>query len=377
MEKFKKLLEYGQSYWLDNLSREMIENGELKNRIENEGLRGITSNPKIFNSAISEGEYYDEQISELAASEKDPEKIYEALAIRDIQNACDMLRPVYDSSDGVDGFVSLEVSPYLARDTGKTQDEARRLFGEVDRPNCFIKIPGTDEGVPAIEQMLYEGVNVNITLLFSIKSYEAVAEAYLKAMERRLDEGKAVNNIRSVASFFLSRIDVLVDKILHEDIIPSRAGDEKIRAGNLLGTSAIASARIAYERFENIFSGERWENLKSKGVKVQRPLWASTSNKTEGYRDTRYVEPLIGPDTVNTMPGKTIRAFADHGILEPDTIRKDRDKAHRVFRELEEIGVSMDEVTGQLVEEGIDKFVKPFDKLLDTIDKKAKNLVSS
>ncbi len=376
MEKLDKLLEYGQSYWLDNLSREMIENGELKKRITEEGLRGITSNPKIFSEAMSKGNRYDDQIRALSEKEKEVDRIYESLAIKDIQNACDMLREVYDSSGGVDGFVSLEVSPYLAKDTEKSKEDARRLFKAVDRPNCFIKIPGTKEGIPAIEEMLYEGININITLLFAISSYEAVAEAYIRALERRLDEGRSVSRLSSVASFFLSRIDVLVDKRLHEEIIPGLEGDKKLRAENLLGQSAIASAKIAYESFERIFSGKRWENLVSKGARVQRPLWASTSTKTEGYRDTRYVEPLIGPYTVNTMPEKTIEAFKDHGILEPGTIRKDLDKAHRVFDDLDEVGIRMKDVTDKLVDEGISKFVDPYDELLDSIKEKATHVAS-
>jgi len=372
MEKFDKLLEYGQSYWLDNLSREIITNGELENRIKNEGLRGITSNPKIFMKAISSGHIYDDQIKALAGEGKKPEEIYEALAIEDIQKACDMLRPVFDASNGEDGFVSLEVSPYLARDTEKTKAEARRLYKEVNRPNCLIKIPGTKEGIPAIEEMLYEGININITLLFSIESYEAVTEAYLKALERRVEEGKPIDKIASVASFFLSRIDVLADKILHDDIIPQMEGDKKIVAGNLLGETAIASAKIAYQSFEKKFSGERWEKLASKGARVQRPLWASTSNKTDAYRDTRYVEPLIGSHTVNTMPGETIEAFKDHGKLFPNTVKKDVDDAHRVFDDLKKVGVSLKDITDQLVEEGIQKFIDPFDELLKTVEEEAK-----
>ncbi len=375
MKKFDKLLEYGQSYWLDNLSREILKNGELKNRIENEGLRGITSNPKIFNTAMTQGHLYDEQIMGMAEKGKRPDEIYEDLAVKDIQDACDMLRGVYNSSDGVDGFVSLEVSPHLARDAAKTMADARRLFRIVGRPNCFIKIPGTTECLPAIEQMLYEGININITLLFSIQSYEDVAEAYIRAVERRLKEGMPVNKLASVASFFLSRIDVLVDHKLHDEIIPRLSGEKKIMAGNLLGQSAVASAKIAYQSFEKIFSGERWEKLASKGARVQRPLWASTSNKTEGYRDTRYVEPLIGQHTVNTMPDETIEAFKDHGILEPGTILKDTDKAFQVFSDLEQTGISMEKVTGQLVEEGIDKFIKPYDALLDSIKEKATHVV--
>ncbi|WP_340114711.1 transaldolase [Maribellus mangrovi] len=370
MEKFEKLLDYGQSYWLDNLSREIITNGKLEERIEKEGLRGITSNPKIFKKAISGGHLYDDQIKALSAKGKKPEEIYEALAIDDIQKACDLMRPVFEASNGKDGYVSLEVSPYLARDTEKTKSEARRLFKAVDRPNCLIKIPGTKEGIPAIEEMLYEGININITLLFSVESYEAVAEAYLKALERRVDEGRPVDKIASVASIFLSRIDVLTDKILLDKIIPRQTGEKKIIAGNILGDTAISTAKIAYQSFLETFSGTRWEKLAAKGAHVQRPLWASTSNKTEGYSDTRYVEPLIGPSTVNTMPDKTIEAFAHHGKLLPNTITEDVKKAYRVYRDLEIIELSLEEITGRLVEEGIDKFVEPYDELLKTIERK-------
>ncbi len=372
MEKFDKLLEYGQSYWLDNLSREIISNGELEKRVKKEGLRGITSNPNIFQQAIASGNWYDNQIKELSVKGFKPEEIYEALAIKDIQDACDLLLPVFKSAGGHDGFVSLEVSPYLARDTEATKVEVRRLYKSVNRINCLIKIPGTPEGVPAIEQMLFEGININITLLFSIKSYEAVAEAYLRALERRVEAGKPVDKIVSVASLFLSRIDVLTDKILLNDIIPRLQGDKKIIAYNLLGETAVASAKIAYQSFEKIFSGDRWEKLASKGARVQRPLWASTSNKTEGYSDTRYVEPLIGPNTINTIPDKTIEAFKHHGKIFPNTILDDVDKAVRVFKDIENLGIKLDEITQQLVEEGIDKFIKSFDQLLKAIEEQTK-----
>ena len=370
MEKFDKLLEFGQSYWLDNLSREIITNGGLKHRIEKEGLRGITSNPSIFQKAISNSELYDAQIKLLSEQGKSKEEIYESLAVKDIQDACDMLRPVYDSSNGIDGYVSLEVSPYLAKNTEGTKTEARRLYKEVDRPNCLIKIPGTREGVPAIEEMLYEGISINVTLLFSIESYEAVAEAYLKALERRVNENKSIDHISSVASFFLSRIDVLVDKLLQENIIPPLSGSKKILAENLLGETAIASSKIAYSSYKRIFGGERWNKLQEKGARVQRLLWASTSNKTEGYRDTRYVEPLIGMNTVNTMPEETIEAFKVHGKVVKDTIEKGLDEALNVFLELKQVGIDLEKVTGQLVEEGIDKFIKPFDQLLKAIEEK-------
>lgn len=374
MDKYRTLLEYGQSYWLDNLSREMITNGELKKRIEKEGLRGITSNPKIFHGAISKGDFYDDQIKDLIKSIDEVGVIYENLAVKDIQNACDMLKRVYDSSDGVDGFVSLEVSPHLARETNETMEEARRLFNEVNRPNCFIKIPGTKEGVPAIEEMLYEGININITLLFSIESYEAVAKAYLNALERRINENKPVDKLRSVASFFLSRIDVLVDQKLKEEIIPGLKNEQQLIANNLLGESAIASAKIAYKRFKEIFSGERWEKLKAAGAKVQRPLWASTSNKNEAYSATRYVEPLIGRDTVNTMPDETIEAYREYGKIERDTVDRNLEHAFKVFEDLRKSGIDMDKITNQLVEEGIDKFIDPFDKLLGALEEKVNKM---
>lgn len=372
MERFNKLLEYGQSYWLDNLSREIISNGELKRRIEQEGLRGITSNPSIFQKALAKGNLYDEQIKALAEQGKSKEEIYETVAVKDIQDACDLMRPVYDSSDGLDGYVSLEVSPYLARDTEGTKVEARRLFKAVGRPNVCIKIPGTAEGVPAIEEMLYEGININVTLLFSIESYEAVAKAYINALDRRAKEGKPVDKIASVASFFLSRIDVLVDEKLRNDIIPNLSGGKEIVADNLLGEAAIASAKIAYRSYKQLFSGETWSNLVSKGARVQRLLWASTSNKTEGYRDTRYVEPLIGVNTVNTMPEVTIEAFRDHGKVVKDTIEKGVDEALNVFLELEQVGIDLKKITDQLVKEGIEKFNQPFDQLLASIDEKIK-----
>ena len=259
MGKLIELINYGQSYWLDNLTRAKIKKGELKKRVTKQGLRGITSNPSIFNKAISKGNDYDDQIKKLVKEKKSVREIYEELTVKDVQDACDFLRSVYDESDGTDGFVSLEVSPYLARDTEGTIEEARRLFSKVDRPNCFIKIPGTDEGVPAIEQCLYEGININITLLFSIQSYEAVAFAFIKALERRVEEGKDVKKIASVASFFLSRIDVLTDQLLGHYIIPEKTTGEH-RPENLLGKAGIASAKIAYQSFKNIFKGERWHS---------------------------------------------------------------------------------------------------------------------
>ena len=366
MNPLMHLIDHGQSYWIDNLTRSMIRDGELRRRVEEEGLRGVTSNPKIFSKAISQGEHYDEQIEELVREGRGVSAIYEALVVQDIRDACDILRPVYDESEGVDGFVSLEVSPYLAHDTEASIDEARRLFSAVDRPNVFIKIPGTAAGVPAIEQMLYQGVNINITLLFSIDAYEAVAEAYLRALERRVEEDLPIHRVASVASFFLSRIDVLADELLGHRIRPRVTSGDDPRPERLLGRVATANAKLAYQSFKRIFDGKRWDRLAERGARVQRVLWASTSTKNPLYSDVKYVEPLIGPYTVNTMPGRTIRAFADHGRV-AETIEDDLDEAERVLVELADVGIDLDRLTDQLVEEGIRKFVDPLDDLLVTL----------
>ena len=367
MNPILQLIECGQSYWLDNLTRAMIKSGALKKRIAEQGLRGITSNPNIFNKAISKSSDYDAQIKLLVRENRSVQEIYERLVITDIQDACDALRPVYDASDGVDGFVSLEVSPYLAHDTEGTMDEARRLSKMVGRPNVFIKIPGTAAGVPAIEQMLYEGIHINITLLFSIQSYEAVAKAYLKALERRVAEGKPIKNLASVASFFLSRIDVLVDQLLGHRGRSERSRDTTPGAERLLGKAAIANAKLAYQSFKRIFSGERWKTLEEKGGRVQRPLWASTSTKDPAYSDVRYVEPLIGPNTVNTMPEETIAAFADHGAVVKDSVEADVEEASQTLTDLGKVGVEFNCVTWQLENEGIQKFIDPFDELMKTL----------
>ncbi len=364
MSKLTKLIDYGQSYWLDNLTRSMIKSGELKKRIAKEGLRGQTSNPAIFHKAISESSDYNKQIEKLAKEGKSVLEIYDALTIKDVQDACDLFKEVYESSNGVDGYVSLEVSPYLAHDTEKTLSEARRLFAEVNRPNCHIKIPGTHAGIPAIEQALYEGINVNVTLLFSIKAYEDVAHAYINALERRLNGGKPVAQIASVASFFLSRIDVLTDQLLGHLINPVKDFGNLPRPEHLLGKTAIASAKLAYQSYLKIFSGERWEKLVSAGAKVQRPLWASTSTKDPLYIDTKYVEPLIGYNTVNTLPEVTISALTDHGKLEENTILKNVDEAAQILSDLKKLGIDIDLVTTQLTNEGVQKFIEPFDKLM-------------
>jgi transaldolase/glucose-6-phosphate isomerase len=375
MSNLTELINYGQSYWLDNLTREKIRNGEIKKRVVQQGLRGITSNPSIFNKAITKGQDYDAQIEKLVKENKSVQEIYEELTVKDVQDACDVLKKVYDESNGTDGFVSLEVSPYLARDTEGTIIEARRLFAKVDRPNCLIKIPGTSEGIPAIEQCLYEGININITLLFSIQSYEAVALAYIKALERRVAEGKDITRTASVASFFLSRIDVLTDQLLCHYIIPEKTTND-LKAENLLGKTGIASAKIAYQSFKNIFYGERWQKLVDKGASVQKPLWASTSTKDPLYSDVKYVEPLIGSNTINTLPDETIDAFADHGLIVENSIEQGIEDARKTFDDLNKLGIDINFVTRQLVNEGIEKFISPYDNLMKTLADKRLKLLS-
>jgi transaldolase len=366
------LLELGQSYWLDNLTRKKIVSGEIQKRVSHQGLRGITSNPSIFNKAIAESDSYDKQIKSLVKQGNRPGLIYEMLTVKDVQDACDILQPVYKESDGVDGFVSLEVSPYLARNTKGTIDEVHRLFKAVNRPNCFIKIPGTKEGVPAIEQILYEGIPINITLLFSVERYDEIAKAYIRAVKRRADEGLPVNKVISVASFFLSRIDVLTDQLLGYHIIPEPGERDKVTLlpTSLLGKAGIASARLAYQRFGEIFSSTTWKNLEKKGAHVQRLLWASTGNKDPLYNDLRYVESLIGPDTVNTLPDETIEALADHGILRKNTVEKDLHEARKLFGQLKQFDIDIKSVTQQLENEGIRKFIEAYNKLMADIAKK-------
>ncbi|GAB4377989.1 MAG: transaldolase [Calditrichia bacterium] len=369
MSNLIKLLEAGQSCWLDNLTREKIRSGELKKRVEQEALRGITSNPSIFNKAISEGRDYEDQIRQLARAGKSVTEIYEIVVVQDIQDACDILRPVYEESGGEDGYVSLEVSPYLAHNPRGTVAEAHRLFQWVNRPNCLIKVPGTPRGLAAIRQLLVEGVNVNVTLLFSIESYEMVAQTYIEALETRAREGKSVSDIASVASFFLSRIDVLVDQLLAHRIFPDKDYGDWPDPEKLMGKVGVANAKLAYQRFKKIFSGDRWQALADKGARLQRPLWASTSTKNPRYSDVMYVEPLIGRHTVNTMPDETIAAFADHGVVEEDAIEKNLPETQRVLEDLNKLEIDLDKVTWQLLNEGIQKFIEPYNTLLKTIQK--------
>ena len=357
----KKLVNEGQSIWQDDISRELIENGSLKAAIEETGVRGVTSNPTIFQKAISGSDTYDAEIKSLLAEGKDAAEVFQTVAVKDIQDACDLFRPIYDETDGGDGFVSLEVLPSLARDTEGTIENGRTLWQAVNRPNLMIKVPGTAEGVPAVKQLLLEGVNVNITLLFSLENYEAVARAYIDALQARADLGQPIDKLASVASFFVSRVDTAADKQLDE------IGSDE--ANSLKGKAAIANAVLAYEKFEEIFSGEQWEALAAKGAKVQRPLWASTGVKNPDYPATLYADTLIGPDTINTAPTATIKAFLESGTV-ARTVDSDYAGAHKVMTDLAALGVDIDTITAKLEEDGIASFMTSYDDLLATVDGK-------
>jgi transaldolase len=362
--QLEQLTAAGQSIWYDNIRRSMFTTGELHKLIEN-GLRGMTSNPTIFEHAIDTGSDYDEQLKSLVGKESDPQKLFEALAEKDICAALDEFRPLYDKTSGGDGFVSLEVSPLLANDTQGTVDAAKRLWKEVNRPNLMIKIPGTPEGGPAITEAIAAGINVNVTLLFSLASYEMAANAYIAGLEKRAAAGGKIDRIASVASFFLSRIDTKVDKEL----------DAKIAAGQknlepLLGKAAIANAKIAYETFEKLFSSDRFKKLAALGAKPQRPLWASTSTKNPKYYDLMYVETLVGPDTVNTIPPATFDALLDHGKVTPDTVKTDYAGAHKLFDDLKAAGISFDKITAELTVEGVKSFSDSYHQLLEAIAEK-------
>jgi transaldolase len=355
----------GQSFWLDSIRRGHILSGDLKRLIDEDGISGETSNPAIFEKAIGGTTDYAEAMRGLIAEGQCALEIYEALAIEDVRMAADAFMPVYEETEGRDGFVSLEVSPHLAYDTAGTVTETLRLFQRVGRPNVMIKIPGTPQGLPAIEACLYEGINVNITLLFSVPTYEAVAWAYVRALEHRAAEGNPIDGTASVASFFVSRIDTLVDALLEAKARTEPASSAAFEG--LRGRVAIANAKRAYGRFQKIFADPRFAALEAKGARVQRPLWASTSTKDPRYRDVLYLESLIGPDTVNTLPLETIDAFRDHGRARP-SLEEDLDGAEKTLRELAEAGISIDSVTEQLLDEGVRKFAEPFDKLLGNIE---------
>lgn len=368
-----ELKRLGQSVWNDNIERKLITSGELKRLIDEDGISGVTSNPAIFEKAIAGSDLYADQLRSLAEQGLSSQDIYEGLAITDIQMTADVLADAYDKSGGTDGFVSLECSPLLANDTAGTIEEARRLWGLLDRKNVMIKIPGTEAGIPAIEQCIYEGININITLLFSLRAYEQTMEAYIRGLERRVSEGKPVTNIASVASFFVSRIDTAVDKELERRL--GNGGDEaeKAKLKLLLGRVAIANAKIAYQKYKKVFHGERFAALKQKGAQLQRPLWASTSTKNPAFPDVYYVEALIGPETVDTIPPATIVAFRDHGRARV-TIEDGLDKEREVLARLEEVGISLDQVTAHVLADGVRLFVEPFDKLLKTIESRANDI---
>jgi len=361
MSKIKELSKTGQSVWADFISRSFIKSGELKGLID-EGLRGVTSNPTIFDKAISGSDDYDKEMKKYIEEGKTIEEIYEALAVKDISLALDLFRPVYESSSGGDGFVSFEVDPKLAYDSEKTLSEAKRLFQVLNKPNTMIKIPGTEEGLPAVTEALASGINVNVTLLFSVQNYERVATAYIKGLEKFVTSGGDVSKIASVASFFVSRIDVQADAALEEK------GNQ-----DLQGRIAIANAKLAYESFERIFSGERWEKLAAKGAKKQRVLWASTSTKDPKYPDTLYVDELIGPDTVNTLPPATLAAFKDHGTI-GETITQGLEEAKNQLKQLADLGIDLEVINKKLQTDGVIAFEKSFESLLGSIKEKRDTL---
>jgi transaldolase/transaldolase/glucose-6-phosphate isomerase len=346
---------FGQSIWLDFIDREIISSGKLKELIDVDGVRGVTSNPAIFEKAISSSSDYDADIAALK-SESDNEKLFFEIAVKDIQAAADLFKGVYEESNKVDGYVSLEVSPFLALDTEGTAKQAEELWKKVDRENVMIKIPGTKPGLAAIQQSIAKGININVTLLFGLERYEEVTEAYIAGLEEHLAAGHKIAHIASVASFFLSRIDVVVDPIIE-------AKGEK----ELYGEVAIASAKKAYEIYKRVFSGERWQKLADQGAQPQRLLWASTGSKNPAFKDTKYVEALIGPDTVDTVPLETVDAFRDHGIA-ANTLEAGLDKATEILAKLPSLGIDLAAVTQQLEDEGIEKFNKPFEKLLNAIE---------
>ena len=362
---------FGQSIWLDFIDRKMIVSGKLKKLIDDDGIRGVTSNPKIFKDAIAEGEEYESDIRAMAEKHKSTAEIYQALTVDDIRRTADLFRPLYDASDGRHGFVSLEVNPHLARDIAGTLEEARQLWAALDRPNVFIKVPATVEGLTCIRQLISEGININVTLLFGLPRYRQVAEAFSAGMEARRRKNQPLAHVSSVASFFLSRIDVLVDPLL-EKLIEN--GSEKAdQARRLQGQVAIASAKEAYQIYKEIFKGPHFHTLAQQGARPQRVLWASTGTKNPDYSDVKYVEALIGPETINTLPQNTIDAYRDHGYPAP-LLETELGKAGDVFCKLREMDIHIDELTRQLEDEGIRKFNEPYDSLMRTLENKRSQL---
>lgn len=366
MNQLQQLLRQGQSIWYDFISRELIATGEMA-RLVGLGIRGMTSNPTIFEKAVAGGDSYDEQIRTLALGGASTEEIANALFIQDIRSACDLLRPVHDESDGGDGFVSLEVNPRLAEQTEATISEAHALWNAIDRPNLMIKIPATPQGLPAVRRCLADGINVNITLMFSLEQYQAVAGAYIEALEERLAAGLPIDRIASVASVFVSRIDTLIDSLLE------KIGSDEALA--LRGKGALANSKLVYAEYQRLFGNERWEPLASAGARPQRPLWASTSTKNPNYPRLLYVTPLVGPDTVNTVPPDTLEAILAEGPFEKATVTEGAEEAAMTMRDLALVGINIDAVMEQLLTEGVAKFETSFDGLFQKIEAKKKDLV--
>jgi transaldolase len=360
--RLHQLSELGQSVWVDSLSREWLETGELQRMVDEDAVVGVTSNPTIFQKAMAEGGWYDDQLREVLETEHDPREMFLQLAVRDIQAACDLLRPVWDRGQGQDGYVSLEVFPALAHDTEATIEQATRFHEWVDRPNLHVKIPATKAGLPAIEEMIARGRNINVTLIFSLDRHAEVAEAYIRGLERLVEAGGDPSRVASVASFFVSRVDTEADRRLDE-----------VGQPELKGKLAVANAKLAYQRYQEIFRGARWNALAEEGATTQRCLWASTSTKNPEYRDVLYVEELIGSETVNTMPKETIEAFQDHGEVAL-TLEQGLDEARALFRKFGEIGVDYEDVTDTLEREGVEKFAESFDELIAGIEEKRAQL---
>jgi transaldolase len=364
--RLHELSKLGQSVWIDSLSREWLRTGELQRMMDEDAVVGVTSNPTIFEKAMSEGGWYDDQLRDVLADENDLKEIFLRLAFDDIREACDLLRSAWDGTEGLDGYVSLEVDPTLANETEASIEEAQRFHDTVDRPNLYVKIPATKEGLPAIEEMISRGKSINVTLIFSLERYAEVAEAYVRGLERLVEAGGDPSNVVSVASFFVSRVDTETDKRLD-----ALGGHDHLK-----GRLAIANAKLAYQRYKEIFAGPRWEALAAKGATPQRCLWASTSTKNPEYRDVMYIEELIGPETVNTMPKETIGAFQDHGVVRA-TLEEGLDEARQLFQELAAAGIDYADVTRVLEEEGVQKFSDSFQELLDGIAAKRGELVSA
>jgi len=370
----QRLHDYGQSVWLDFIDREFLRSGELERRIREDIVSGMTSNPTIFEKALAEGHEYDDQIR-AAAGLLTAEALFEAIATTDVREACDFFHPIYDRTAGADGYVSIEVSPGVAADFHKTVEEAERLWATVDRPNVMVKVPGTDEGARAVRQLTADGINVNITLLFSIDAHDRVIDAYMSGLEDRVAAGNPVDHVFSVASFFVSRVDTEVDKRLDE-LVKSANPSDRDRLKMLKGRAAIANAKLAYRLFRRRFSDERWTRLEQQGARLQRPLWASTGVKNPAYRDVMYVEELIGPDTVNTMPPALIEAFRDHGEVQR-TVDRRLGAAEGLLREIEAVGISMKDVTDKLLVDGLASFQKSFESLIGGIERKTSQLTGA